>query len=155
MLFTAVAYGSADREKESLLEQVQPWVQKGLVNAIRLSTHPLFIDPDRLALLKKFNVKTIELGIQSTDAQVLELSGRPCSWETMESAAALIKSNGFRLGLQLMPGLPGDTNQTFQKSVDDTVNWNPNFVRLYPTLVIRNTQLFQMYREGKFIPWSL
>lgn len=147
--------GLPPNRQEHLLGLVRPWVQNGWVNAIRLSTHPLFIDPDRLALLKKYNVKTIELGIQSTDHKVLELSGRPCSWEVIESAVALIRENGFRLGLQLMPGLPGDTNQTLQKSVDDTLNLNPDFVRLYPTLVIRNTQLFQMYREGKFVPWSL
>jgi histone acetyltransferase (RNA polymerase elongator complex component) len=143
------------QRQEHLLGLVTPWVERGLVNAIRLSTHPLFIDDDRLALLKKYDVKTIELGIQSTDQNVLQLSGRPCTMETIVSAAELIKKKGFRLGLQLMPGLPGDTDKTFQKSVDDTLNLNPDFVRLYPTLVIRHTQLFEMYQDGQFIPWSL
>ena len=141
--------------QEHLLGLVAPWVERGLVSAIRLSTHPLLIDSDRLALLKKYNVKTIELGIQSTDQHVLQRSGRPCTMEAIESAVALIQKNGFRLGLQLMPGLPGDTDRTFQQSVDDSIQLNPDFVRLYPTLVIRNTQLFQMYREGNFVPWSL
>ncbi|MDA1108290.1 MAG: radical SAM protein [Nitrospinae bacterium] len=147
--------GLPPQRQESLLDLVAPWIQQGLVSSIRLSTHPLFIDDDRLALLKKYDVKTIELGIQSTDQNVLQHSGRPCTLETIVSAAELIKKNGFRLGLQLMPGLPGDTDQTFQKSVDDTLNLNPDFVRLYPTLVIRHTELFQMYEEGKFVPWSL
>ena len=93
--------------QESLLRKVQPWLRQGSVNAIRLSTHPLFIDEDRLALLKKYGVDTIELGIQSTDRNVLELSGRPCTLETVKSAVDLIKKNGFRLGLQLMSGLAG------------------------------------------------
>ncbi|GJL78297.1 MAG: hypothetical protein NPINA01_12860 [Nitrospinaceae bacterium] len=147
--------GLPARRQEHLLGLVQPWVEQGWVNAIRLSTHPLYIDPDRLALLKKYRVKTVELGIQSTDPNVLDHSGRPCTWETMESAVAAIRSNGFRLGLQLMPGLPGDTDRTFLKSVEDTLKLNPDFVRLYPTLVIRNTKLFEMYREGKYTPWSL
>ncbi|MCH8313211.1 MAG: radical SAM protein [Nitrospinae bacterium] len=125
------------------------------MNAIRLSTHPLFIDEERLALLKKYDVGTIELGIQSTDPNVLELSGRPCPWEVVQSAVDLIRKNGFRLGLQLMPGLPGDTDQTFARSVDDVLYLEPDFVRLYPTLVVRHTQLFQMYQEGKYTPWSL
>lgn len=141
--------------QEGLLKKVRPWIEEGRVNAIRLSTHPLFIDADRLALLKKYDVSTIELGIQSTDQNVLELSGRPCSWEAVESAVYLIRKNGFRLGLQLMSGLPGDTDQTFAKSVDDVLELKPDFVRLYPTLVIRHTELFQMYRQGKFTPWSL
>ena len=143
------------KRQEHLLGLVKPWVEQGWVNDIRLSTHPLFIDPDRLALLKKFDVKTIELGIQSTDPNVLEHSGRPCTWETVRSAVDQIRNNGFRLGLQLMPGLPGDTDRTFQKSVDDTLSLDPDFVRLYPSLVIRHTQLFQMYREGKYTPWKL
>lgn len=143
------------QRQEHLLGLVAPWIQQGLVSAIRLSTHPLFIDDERLELLKKYNVETIELGIQSTDQNVLQHSGRPCTMETIESAVALIQKNGFRLGLQLMPGLPGDTDRTFQKSVEDTLSFNPAFVRLYPTLVIRNTQLFEMYEEGRFVPWSL
>lgn len=147
--------GLPAERQENLLKQVQPWVQEGLVNAIRLSTHPLFIDEERLALLKKYDVGTIELGIQSTDPNVLELSGRPCPWEVVQSAVDLIRKNGFRLGLQLMPGLPGDTDQTFARSVDDVLYLEPDFVRLYPTLVVRHTELFQMYQEGKYTPWSL
>ncbi len=147
--------GLPAERQENLLKQVQPWMEKGSVNAIRLSTHPLFIDAERLALLKKYGVSTIELGIQSTDADVLELSGRPCSREVMESAVDLIRENGFKLGLQLMAGLPGDTEQTFAKSVDDVLAFKPDFARLYPTLVIRHTELFKMYEEGKFTPWSL
>lgn len=141
--------------QENLLKQVQPWIEQGRVNAIRLSTHPLFIDAERLALLKKYGVNTIELGVQSTDPNVLELSGRPCSWEVVETAVDLIRKNGFRLGLQLMSGLPGDTDETFQKSVDDVLYLKPDFTRLYPTLVIRHTELYQMYQDGKFNPWSL
>ena len=147
--------GLPAERQESLLERVKPWIQKGLVNAIRLSTHPLFIDEERLGLLKKYDVGTIELGIQSTDPNVLELSGRPCPWEVVVSAVDLIRKNGFRLGLQLMPGLPGDTDQTFARSVDDVLYLEPDFVRLYPTLVVRHTELFQMYQEGKYTPWSL
>jgi histone acetyltransferase (RNA polymerase elongator complex component) len=147
--------GLSMERQENLLKKVQPWIQRGAVNAIRLSTHPLYIDGDRLALLKKYGVSTIELGIQSTDQNVLELSGRPCSWETVKSAVDLIKKSGFRLGLQLMSGLPGDTEQTFLKSVDEVLSLTPDFVRLYPTLVIRHTELFKMYREKKFSPWGL
>jgi histone acetyltransferase (RNA polymerase elongator complex component) len=147
--------GLPEERQESLLKKVQPWIQQGRVNAIRLSTHPLFIDEDRLALLKKYGVDRIELGIQSTDPNVLELSGRPCSLDTVKSAVDLIRKNKFRLGLQLMSGLPGDTDQTFSQTVDDLLSLEPDFARLYPTLVIRHTELYQMYREGKFTPWSL
>lgn len=138
-----------------LLDLVQPWVDSGKVHTIRLSTHSLFIDPSRLALLKRYTVETIELGVQSTGLAVLALSGRPCPLESVQRAVGLIRKNNFRLGLQLMPGLPGDSERTFQKSVEDTLRLRPDFVRLYPTLVIRHTRLHRMYLEKKFHPWSL
>ena len=141
--------------QEYLLGLVQTWIRDGLVTSVRLSTHSLFIDVERLALLRQYHVKTIELGIQSTDAGVLDLSGRPCSMEVMDRAVSLIRKNGFRLGLQLMPGLPRDDENTWQKSVEDTLRWEPDFVRLYPTLVVRHTKLHQMYRAGLFTPWPL
>jgi histone acetyltransferase (RNA polymerase elongator complex component) len=141
--------------QESLLSLIQPWIDSGEIHAIRVSTHPLFIDSERLALLKKYKVATVEMGIQSTDANVLKLSGRECPLSAMKNAVELIRANGFRLGLQLMSGLPGDNDLTFQKSVDDVIRWRPQFVRLYPTLVIRHTPLHEMYLDKRFVPWSL
>lgn len=143
-------------ERQSdLLALARPWIAGGWIGSIRVSTHPLFIDAERLALLKKFHVGTVELGLQSTDPGVLGLSGRECDMETVRSAVRLIRSQGFQLGLQLMPGLPGDTMEIFRQTVDDTLSLHPDFVRLYPTLVIRQTHLHRMYEEKQFIPWSL
>ena len=141
--------------QEYLLNLIQPWIDSGEIHAVRVSTHPLFIDSERLALLKNYHVETVEMGIQSTDANVLKLTGRECSLNEMENAVTLIRKNGFRLGLQLMSGLPGDDQYSFQKSVDDVIRWRPDFVRLYPTVVIKRTPLYQMYLEDRFVPWSL
>ena len=59
------------------------------------------------------------------------------------------------LGLQLMLGLPGDNEKLFQRSVMDVIATEPNFVRLYPTLVLRHTALYLMYQKGLYSPWSL
>ena len=138
-----------------LLSAVQPWILSGELFSIRVSTHALHIDDTRLSLLKIYHVKTVELGIQSTDDEVLKLAGRECSFDVVQSAANKIQGKGFRLGLQLMPGLPGDSEQKFQKSVDNVISLKPDFVRIYPTLVIRNTGLFDMYQQGIYTPWSL
>jgi histone acetyltransferase (RNA polymerase elongator complex component) len=138
-----------------LLSIVQPWILSGEIQSIRVSTHPLFIDDIRLSLLKKNNVKTIELGIQSTDHEVLKFAGRECSYDIIQSAVDRIQKFGSRLGLQLMPGLPGDNEQKFQNSVDNVISLKPNFVRIYPALVIKNTGLFDLYQKGTYTPWSL
>lgn len=141
--------------QEYLLSSVQPWIQSGQIQSIRVSTHALHIDKIRLSLLKKFNVETVELGIQSTNDGVLSLAGRECPFDTVLSAVSNIKGMGFRLGLQLMPGLPGDSEEIFSKSVDDVINLRPDFVRIYPTLVIKNTGLYDMYLRGSYKPWDL
>ena len=138
-----------------LLSAVQPWILSGEIQSIRISTHALFIDDIRLSLLRKNNVKTVELGIQSTDDEVLKLAGRECPFDVIQSAVDRIHAMDFRLGLQLMPGLPGDSEQKFQKSVDNVISLKPDFVRIYPTLVIKNTGLFDMYQQGTYTPWSL
>ena len=138
-----------------LLSAVQPWVLSGEIQSIRISTHALFIDDIRLSLLRKNNVKTVELGIQSTDDEVLKLAGRECPFDVIQSAVDRIHAMDIRLGLQLMPGLPGDSEQKFQKSVDNVISLKPDFVRIYPTLVIRNTGLFDMYQQGTYTPWNL
>jgi histone acetyltransferase (RNA polymerase elongator complex component) len=141
--------------QEYLLSAVQPWLLSGEIQSIRVSTHALLIDVIRLALLKKNHVKTVELGIQSTDNEVLELAGRECPFSVVQSAVKHIHAMGFSLGLQLMPGLPGDSEKKFQKSVADVISLSPDFVRIYPTLVIKNTGLFEMYKQGTFSPWKL
>jgi len=143
-----------DRQK-ILLSVIKPFIESGRVDSIRVSTHPLFIDSERLDLIKICGVKTVELGVQSTNAQVLEESGRPCSREELIKSISLIKKHNLNLGLQLMLGLPGDNEKRFQKSVMDVISMKPNFVRLYPTLVLRHTALYSMYKKGLYHPWSL
>lgn len=147
--------GLHPERQQFLLNLVQPWIENGSVQGIRISTHPSYVDAERLEMLKRYGVHTIELGLQSTNDKVLNESGRPCSMETVGHAVELIHRHGFKLGLQLMPGLPGDDEPTFQKTVADTLVLRPDFVRLYPALVIRHTRMFEMYEKGDYRPWSL
>jgi histone acetyltransferase (RNA polymerase elongator complex component) len=147
--------GIPSERQEYLLSSVQPWIISGQIQSIRVSTHALFIDQARLALLKKYSVETVELGIQSTDDTVLQLVGRECSFDVIQLAVNRIKKMGLRLGLQLMPGLPGDNEANFKKSVEDVISFKPDFVRIYPTLVIKNTGLYDMYQQGTFTPWDI
>ena len=147
--------GLPDERQELLLSLIKPLIHDGRVDAIRISTHPLFVDRKQLDRLKVSCVETVELGIQSTDPEVLEQSGRPCSRADMLSAVSLIREYDFKLGLQLMLGLPGDSKKRFEKSVGDVIGMKPDFVRLYPALVLKHTPLYTMYEQGLYVPWSL
>jgi histone acetyltransferase (RNA polymerase elongator complex component) len=147
--------GLSDDRQEYLLSLIRPLVDDGRIDAIRVSTHPLFVQDIHLKRLKAHGVDTVELGVQSTNQKVLELSGRPCSKKDLLKAVFLIRKFNFKLGLQLMLGLPGDNEKRFQSSVLDTIKMKPDFVRLYPALVLRHTALYSMYQKGLYKPWSL
>ena len=147
--------GLLEERQKGLLQAVEPSIYSGEVHSIRVSTHSLLVNSHNISLLKENNVKTVELGIQSTNDRVLQAVGRPCDFDTVKSAVDSIRKDGLRLGLQLMPGLPEDDENIFMKSVQDVIGLMPDFVRIYPTLVIKNTELYEMYKLGKYLPWNL
>lgn len=145
-------------EKEQqlrFLELANEYISDGRVKAIRLSTRPDYISREILEYLKNYNVKTIELGVQSLDEEVLQKSCRGHSISDVLSACSLIKEFGFVLGIQTMIGLPGDTRDKDIETARKVIELSPQIVRIYPTLVIKDTFLEKMYHSGKYIPLNL
>jgi histone acetyltransferase (RNA polymerase elongator complex component) len=141
-------------KQKHYLTLVQPWIENGEINSIRLSTRPDYISKKILELLQSHHVKTIELGVQSIDTEVLKQSGRGHTATDVREAAKLITSMGFELVLQMMPGLPGDTFEKTIQTAKEIIRLGADAVRIYPTIVVRNTELEQLYRGGSFIPLS-
>ncbi|OGW38620.1 MAG: hypothetical protein A2X58_10085 [Nitrospirae bacterium GWC2_56_14] len=149
--FTALAI----EVQESYLEACQPFIASGRITGIRLSTRPDCITREILAFLRGHQVETIELGVQSMDDSVLMRSGRGHTAADTIHAVTLLREQGFTIGLQLMPGLPGDVAETFMTTVSAVIGMRPDVVRLYPALVIKDTPLETLYRTGQFTPLSL
>ena len=126
--------------------------ERGLVGKIHLSTRPDYIDRRILDNLKAHNVDVIELGVQSFDEGVLRASGRGHDSAAVYSACSLIREYGFELGIQLMIGLPGDSPGTCLYSARETVRMRPHIARLYPTIVIEDTPLMELYKTGRYAP---
>ncbi|MEJ5360819.1 MAG: radical SAM protein [Spirochaetota bacterium] len=125
------------------------------IDGIRLSTRPDYITHKTLSLLREYGVTTVELGAQSMHDDVLQLSQRGHTVQNIIDASKLIKEYKFNLIIQLMPGLPGDS---FEKSIETahkTVLLQPDGVRIYPAVVIKDTQLETLYKEGKYTPLLL
>jgi len=137
------------------LEAVAPYIREGFFHSIRVSTRPDRLDKNRLETLKAYGVGTVELGAQSMEEEVLASSLRGHTAEDTAGAVHLLKSFGFKVGIQLMPGLPGDSEEAFRSTITKVLRLKPHMVRLYPTLVIRGTVLARWYREGKYKPLSL
>lgn len=147
--------GIEERQQIEYLEIAFSYLKQNKVHGIRLSTRPDYITPRSLDLLKQYGVSTIELGAQSLDDEVLKSAGRGHTVRDIEVASALIIKYGFRLGLQMMTGLPGDTPEKSMQTARKIIQLGASDTRIYPTLVIRNTELEQRWRNGIYKPQSL
>ena len=140
---------------EGLLEAVTPFIEQKIIHRIRVSTRPDSLDEKRLKAMKQKGVFLVELGAQSMDNRVLDLSERGHSAEDTVSAVELLKKYGFEVGIQLMPGLPGDSSDRFYSTVKRVLELRPHVVRLYPAVVIRGTGLADLYDKGSYNPLGL
>jgi len=140
---------------EALLDAAAPYVERGLFAALRVSTRPDAVDMERLSLLRAKCVTTVELGVQSMDDEVLRRSRRGHTAEDTIKAVGSLKEAGLKVGIQLMPGLPGDSPEKFRETVSKVLTLNPDMTRIYPALVIRGTELARWYEKGTFQPLSL
>ena len=137
------------------LDIAYSYIKKGLVKDIRLSTRPDAINREILDILKKYDVKVIELGVQSMDEEVLKYNERGHGVEEVYESSKLIKEYGFTLGLQMMTNLYKDTFEKDILTAKKIGEINPDFVRIYPTLTIKNTKLSYLYEKGLYHPNTL
>ncbi len=147
--------GIATARQRELLEMAGQFIGEGLVDGIRISTRPDYIDVAGLDFLKKFHVQTVELGAQSLVDSVLQRSRRGHTADDVRRALALLKGRGFETGLHLMVGLPGDSPESFAATVRETVALRPHLVRLHPTLVFTDTGLEEDWKRGDYRPLSM
>lgn len=148
--FTAIPV----EQQEAYLSLAQEYVREGWVQGIRLSTRPDGVEEDTLTRLQKYGVTTIELGVQSFCDRVLQKSGRGHTRQCALNACKRVKEAGFSLGVQLMCGLPEDSLEADLDSCTLAKEY-ADFVRIYPVLVLRDTPLETLYRQGHYTPLSL
>lgn len=147
--------GLSIEEQNRYLDVVQPYIECGQISGIQLSTRPDYINDEILHNLLVKHVVTIELGAQSLNDEVLRLSGRGHTAEEVEKAAKLIRSYGFMLGLQMMIGLPGDSAESALQTAQKIVELGATCTRIYPCLVIKDTDLEKQFKDGNYKPLSM
>lgn len=144
----------ADLQTE-LFRPVDKLLAEGVIGSVRLSTRPDYIDAARLELLQAHGVKTVELGVQSLDDNVLAAAERGHQATDVYKAVSLLKQYGFEIGLQLMVGMPGQSFDSVKATVEQVLRLDPSFARIYPLLVIKGTPLEHIYERGEFEPLTL
>ena len=141
--------------QEELLQVAYEYIKCGKIDSIRISTRPDCINKEILKRLKKYHVKTIELGVQSANDYILKRSERGHSFEDVKKASKLIRRNGFILGHQMMVGLPDSTKIDEINTAKSLIKLKPKMVRIYPVLVIKGTKLEKEFNEGKYKPLTV
>lgn len=136
----------------SLLEAAYEYVEKGIFKGIRISTRPDGITDEICRILKKYGVTAVELGAQSLDDRVLMLNERGHTARQVENASRMLKKYGFELGLQMMTGLYGSVDSDSIETAEKIIDLAPDTVRIYPTVVIKGTRLYELMKNGEFVP---
>ncbi|MFH0925407.1 MAG: radical SAM protein [bacterium] len=147
--------GVPHKVQEGFLRLASQALRDREIKSIRVSTRPDYITRDKLLLLKKYGVGVVELGVQSMVDEVLSLSNRGHTSSDTFYAIELLKNMGFKIGIQFMPGLPGDTQDSIFYTVKQIIKFCPDFVRIYPTVVLKDTPLADIYFQRKYTPLTL
>ena len=147
--------GIEEEKQEELLSAAYEYIKQKKLESIRISTRPYYIDKKILKRLKKYKVKTIELGVQSANDYILKKAGRGHTFSDVEKASKLIRWYGFNLGHQMMVGLPESTTVDEINTAKQLIKLKPKMVRIYPVLVIKNTKLEKDYNNGKYKPLTV
>ena len=154
--FFGGSFTGIDVEKQKeLLSVAYEYIKNKKIDSIRISTRPDYINKEILKMLKSYGVKTIELGVQSTNDYILNKSKRGHTFEDVKKESKLIRKNGFILGHQMMVGLPESTRQDEINTAKDLIKLKPKIVRIYPVLVIKGTQLEKDYESGEYTPLTV
>ena len=147
--------GIEEERQIELLSTAYEFIKSKKVNSIRISTRPDYINKEVLKRLKKYKVKTIELGVQSANDYILKKAGRGHTFEDVKKASKFIRKNKFKLGHQMMVGLPDSTQKDEIQTAKDLIKLRPKMVRIYPVLVIKDTKLEEEYINGEYQPNTL
>ena len=154
--FFGGSFTAIDREYMiSLLEVAYPYIKDGPFKGIRISTRPDCIDEETLDILKSYGVTSIELGAQSMNDNVLVANKRGHTSADVVNASRLISSYGFELGLQMMTGMYMSDDNDSIVTAEKLIELNPKTVRIYPTVVLKGTELENLYLDKKYTPPTL
>lgn len=147
--------GIEEEKQEEFLQIAYEYIKQGKIESIRISTRPDYIDKKILRRLKKYKVETIELGVQSANDYILKKANRGHTFEDVKRASKMIRWHGFKLGHQMMVGLPESTRIDEINTAKELIKLKPKMVRIYPVLVIKNTKLEKDFMEEKYIPLTV
>lgn len=120
---------------------------------LTLETRPDYIDEKEIINFRKLGCTRVELGIQSVYDDVLKINKRGHGVKEIVEATRLLKDAGFKINYHMMPGLLGSSPQKDYKMFADLFsnqNFQPDMLKIYPTVVVKNTPLYRMWKKNEY-----
>ena len=142
-------------QQETLLSAAHAFLETKQIDGIRLSTRPDCINREITARLMRYGVTAVELGVQSSDTEVLCQNRRGHTFADVQESVKLLREIGVEIGLQMMLGLLGSTPEKDLQTAQDIAALCPDTTRIYPTVVLDGSPLCALYRNGTYVPPTL
>ncbi len=142
-------------EREACLEFAATALARGRIASFRCSTRPDCLDKRILSRLRQTGCAVVELGVQSFADTALRAARRGYDGAAALRACALVRASGLRLGVQLLPGMPGVSPEVFLADVGQALDAGADMLRFYPCLVLAGTGLARLWRVGGYAPWDM
>lgn len=142
--------GLGHRDLTRLLSSFDPY--RPSIASIRISTKPQTFTTEVIETLQRYRVRTVELGAPCFNEGILARLSRGHTVEDIFTACDLLRNSGFRIGLQVMVGLPGERAADIRRTAEEVIRLAPDFIRIYPLVVIEETPLFKDFLNGEFEP---
>ena len=144
-----------DAEREVCLKFAAAALARGHIVGFRCSTRPDCLDAGAMSRLRQAGCTTVELGVQSFADAALRAARRGYDGAAALRACALVRASGLRLGVQLLPGMPGVSPEVFLADVAQALEAGADMLRFYPCLVLAGTGLARLWRAGEYAPWDM
>jgi len=144
-------------KKELLKEQKKNEKAKNRIVGISIETRPDFISENEVKILRELGVTMVEMGVQNVFDEILEKNQCGFNSEKISEATKILKDAGFKILYHLMPNLPGSDLEKDEKMFEIAFNderFKPDWIKIYPTVVVKGAKLYQIWKEGKYKPYS-
>lgn len=153
------AFGKSRFKFEKDLEKAKRKNEKAKARCVGITfeTRPDYAKEEHIIEMLRFGGTKVEIGVQSIYDDVLEIIKRGHSVEDVVRATQLLKDSAFKVGYHVMPGLP---NSNFERDLKmfkilfEDERFKPDYLKIYPTLVVEGTELYEWYRAGKYKPYT-
>jgi len=150
---------NSKKAKSNSLEDLKTANEKSKhrVVGLTLETRPDFLDKKEIGRFLRLGATRVEIGVQNLNDQILKISKRGHRVAESAKAIALLKKNGLKVGIHMMPNLPGATPKSDFKMFEELFGnekWRPDQIKIYPTVLVAGTELEKMWRTKKWQPYS-